>query len=129
MQGGYQGAAYGSSANSIPPMLSASNTPSAFSSSVKSPISDVNGIDWLAQQNGGQFDPVLFGSFRDPHESILNNAFGDDFFADAYNAQDFSTPYNTSFEGLAKGVAATQQCGEGEESVPHMGCNQLLSAT
>ena len=56
---------------------------------------DFNGIDWMAQQNGGQFDPVLFGGYRDPHENILNN-YDPDFFNDAFNDQDFSMPYFTS---------------------------------
>ena len=42
-----------------------------------------------------QFDPVLFGDYRDPQDNILsNNAFGD-FFNDAFPTQDFSSPYNT----------------------------------
>ena len=49
----------------------------------------------MAQQNGGQFDPVLFGDYRDPQDNILNNSFGD-FFNNAYPLNDFSTPYNTN---------------------------------
>jgi hypothetical protein len=60
----------------------------------KSPMHDVNGIDWMAQQNGGQFDPVLFGDYRDPHESILNS-FDPEFFNDAFDDRDFSTPFYT----------------------------------
>lgn len=61
----------------------------------KSPAAEINGIDWMAQQNGGMFDPVLFGDFRDPQDNILNNnAFGD-FFNDAFPLQDFGTPYYT----------------------------------
>ena len=86
--------ACGNTADPIPPILSETNTLSAFSSSLKSPVSDVNGIDWMAQQNGGQFDPVLFGDYRDPQDNILNNTF-DDFFVDAYPSQDFASPYNT----------------------------------
>lgn len=55
---------------------------------------DVNGIDWMAQQNGGQFDPVLFGGYRDPQENILNN-YDPDFFNDAFNDRDFSMPFYT----------------------------------
>lgn len=61
----------------------------------KSPVVDINGIDWMAQQNGGAFDPVLFGDYRDPQDNIINNnAFGD-FFNDAFSSQDFGTPYYT----------------------------------
>ena len=51
---------------------------------------DLN-FDLLAQQNGGQFDPQLFGDYREPQNNILN--FEDSFFSDAIDA-DFMTPYN-----------------------------------
>ena len=55
----------------------------------------------MAQQNGGAFDPVLFGDYRDPQDNILNsNTFGD-FFNDAFPLQDFGTPYYTG-EGQPK---------------------------
>ncbi|KND90663.1 AP-1-like transcription factor [Tolypocladium ophioglossoides CBS 100239] len=53
-------------------------------------------LDWLASQNGGQFDPQLFGDYREPQDNILSNASFDDFFNnDAFNS-DFLTPYNTA---------------------------------
>ena len=67
---------------------------SAAMTFTNSPMYDVNGIDWMAQQNGGQFDPVLFGGYRDPHENILNNL-DPNFFNDSFNDQDFSTPFFT----------------------------------
>ena len=67
----------------------------APSSVMKSPINDINGIDWMAQQNGGQFDPILFGDYRDPQDNILNNNTFGGFFNDAFLAQDFNTPFNT----------------------------------
>ncbi|KAJ0158879.1 AP-1-like transcription factor [Colletotrichum tanaceti] len=55
---------------------------------------DTNNFDWLAQQNGGQFDPQLFGGYREPQENILaGTTFDDSFFNDALDA-DFITPYN-----------------------------------
>ncbi|KAL8797904.1 MAG: hypothetical protein Q9182_007135 [Xanthomendoza sp. 2 TL-2023] len=51
---------------------------------------DINGIDLMARQNGGQFDPVLFGDYRDTQDDFLNN----DFFSEAFLNQDFSTPFN-----------------------------------
>ena len=87
--------ACGNIANPIPPMLSESNGAAAPLNFVKTPNTDINGIDWMAQQNGGQFDPVLFGDYRDPQDSILNNSFGE-FFNDAFpSPQDFTSPYNT----------------------------------
>lgn len=49
----------------------------------------------MAQQNGGQFDPILFGDYRDPQENILNNSSFGGFFNDAFLAQDFNSPFNT----------------------------------
>ena len=49
----------------------------------------------MAQQNGGQFDPLLFGDYRDPQENILNNSNFGGFFNDAFLAQDFNSPFNT----------------------------------
>ncbi|ROT36593.1 PAP1-domain-containing protein [Sodiomyces alkalinus F11] len=55
---------------------------------------DPNSFDWLAHQNGGQFDPDLFSSYREPQDNILANSnFDDGFFKDALDA-DFFTPYN-----------------------------------
>lgn len=70
-----------------------SNNFEASSSILKSPLNDINGIDWLAQQNGGQFDPVLFGDYREPQEKFLNSY--DGYFNEAFPFQDFSNPFNT----------------------------------
>ncbi|KAK1755728.1 putative transcription factor pap1 protein [Echria macrotheca] len=40
-----------------------------------------------------EFDPQLFGDYREPQESILSNAFDDSLFNDAIE-MDFPTPYN-----------------------------------
>ncbi|KAG7007599.1 AP-1-like transcription factor napA [Physcia stellaris] len=74
----------------------------ASSSLVKSPdptnnnagFDNTAGFDWMAQQNGGQFDPVLFNDYRDPQDNIMNGDFGD-FFNDAFLTQDFESPFNT----------------------------------
>lgn len=59
------------------------------------PNVDVNNanFDWLAQTNGTQFDPQLFGDYREPQENILANPTFDDLFSDSLGA-DFFTPYN-----------------------------------
>ncbi|KAI8965179.1 PAP1-domain-containing protein [Daldinia sp. FL1419] len=55
---------------------------------------DFSNLDWLSQQNGGQFDPQLFGDYREPQDNILSSAtFDDSFFNDAFDV-DFTTPYN-----------------------------------
>ncbi|KAI1823816.1 PAP1-domain-containing protein [Xylaria intraflava] len=56
---------------------------------------DFTNFDWLSQNsNNGQFDPQLFGDYREPQSNILANAaFDDSFFNDAFDA-DFLTPFN-----------------------------------
>lgn len=70
---------------------------------------DANNFDWLSQQNGGQFDPQLFGGYREPQDNILANAtFDDTFFNDAFDA-DFTTPFNmapTSPKPAKKNICA-----------------------
>ncbi|KAK4696973.1 AP-1-like transcription factor, partial [Lecanoromycetidae sp. Uapishka_2] len=78
--------------NTIKEEAKGQNNMGAASNFVKSPAADVNGFNWMAQQNDGQFDPVLFGDYRDPQDSILN-----DFFSDAFPlGNDFGSPYNTA---------------------------------
>lgn len=60
---------------------------------MKSPLKDIHGIDWLAQQNGGQFDPVLFGDYREPQEMFSTSY--DGYFNDAFPFQDLNNPFNT----------------------------------
>ena len=94
--------ACGNIANPIPQTMFVSNGSSASSSLLKSPdptnnnagFDNTAGFDWMAQQNGGQFDPVLFNDYRDPQENIMNGEFGD-FFNDAFLTQDFGSPFNT----------------------------------
>ena len=109
-------------ANSISPILAESNGASATSNTVKSPFADINGIDWLAQQNGGQFDPVLFGDYRDPQENILNNNSFGDYFNDAFpvqDLQDFSSAYNTAdFASPAPKQDLMQQVDKQKEGSP-----------
>ncbi|KAI0483663.1 PAP1-domain-containing protein [Xylaria cf. heliscus] len=55
---------------------------------------DFTNFDWLSQQNGGQFDPQLFGDYREPQSNILaNTTFDDNFFNDAFDV-DFLAPFN-----------------------------------
>ncbi|KAI1259472.1 PAP1-domain-containing protein [Xylariaceae sp. FL1019] len=55
---------------------------------------DFTNFDWLSQQNGGHFDPQLFGDYREPQENVLGNStFDDGFFNDAFDI-DFTAPFN-----------------------------------
>ena len=51
---------------------------------------DLN-FDFLAQQNGGDFDPVLFGDWREPQDAVLSQDFGS-FFNDAFPLPDLGSP-------------------------------------
>ncbi|KAI2452469.1 DNA-binding transcription factor yap1 [Ophidiomyces ophidiicola] len=50
------------------------------------------GIDWLVQQNNGQFDPVLFNDYREPQDAVLSQDFGS-FFNDAFPLQDVGSSF------------------------------------
>lgn len=92
--GGFEGktAAPGCLMGILPGSL-LSNSFEASSGIFKSPSKDIHGIDWLAQQNGGQFDPVLFGDYREPQEKFLTSY--DGYFNEAFPFHDFSNPFNT----------------------------------
>ncbi|KAL8640218.1 MAG: hypothetical protein Q9228_002838 [Teloschistes exilis] len=81
----------GDSTNPVPRDLSQPESGIAHTSNIdRSPVADINGIDWMARQNGGNFDPILFGDYRDTQNDLFSN----DFFTDAFLSQDFSTPFN-----------------------------------
>ncbi|KAI4280634.1 MAG: hypothetical protein L6R38_004287 [Xanthoria sp. 2 TBL-2021] len=83
--------ACGNTLNPVPRAMSQMGNASAPPSSViKSPSNEVSGIDWMARQNGGQFDPELFGDYRDTQTDLWNS----DFFSEAFLNQDFNTPFN-----------------------------------
>ncbi|KAH7175592.1 transcription factor PAP1-domain-containing protein [Dactylonectria macrodidyma] len=118
--------------------------PSMYSSIPnKEPVSQFSNVDlsstnfdWLAQQNGGQFDPQLFGDYREPQESVLSNPSFDDFFNDALDT-DFFTPYNVApSPNLAKNapaikknlideIDAQQDMDEEPLKKSNMNCNEL----
>ncbi|KAK2627906.1 hypothetical protein QTJ16_002552 [Diplocarpon rosae] len=91
----------GSSNNPIPSTLSDHR---AESGAFVTTAIDVNGIDWFARQNNNQFDPQLFGGYREPQENILSNeAFGDSFFTDAFAfGGDFTSPFNMALSPAPK---------------------------
>ncbi|KIX96512.1 uncharacterized protein Z520_07778 [Fonsecaea multimorphosa CBS 102226] len=81
--------ACGCAEDPIPPILKMSNeNPLGY---VNDPGFDVNGINWLAQQNNNSFDPILFGDYRESQDNILSQDFGA-FFNDAYPLPDLGSP-------------------------------------
>lgn len=101
-----------------------SNSFEASSSTFKSPLKDIHGFDWLAQQNGGQFDPVLFGDYREPQEKFLTSY--DGYFNEALPFQDFSNSFNTDEtttspiqkRDLIKEMELLQDGAQGDSVVP-----------
>lgn len=82
------------------PVPRAMSKPSALSDSIGTGF---DGIDWLAEQNGGQFDPVLYGDYREPQDNIVaNSTFGDTFFSEAFAMPDFGSPFNAAPSPAAK---------------------------
>lgn len=58
-----------------------------------------NSLDWLTQQNGGNFDPVLFADYRDPVNEInagINMSFFDDAFPMTTSFADIESPFGSS---------------------------------
>jgi AP-1-like factor len=62
---------------------------------------DDYGLDWLSQQNGGQFDPVLFGDWREPQDAVLSQDFGS-FFNDAFPLPDLGSPSHNLTEATTQ---------------------------
>lgn len=121
--------ACGNSNNPVPRTLSKSGVTSGNSETA---VFDVNGIDWFAQQNGNQFDPQLFGDYREPQDNILSGeGFSDSFFTDAYALPDFNSPFNVALSPVAtKKDLVTQideKQDEDEEVVPGEDPSKLLT--
>ena len=120
----------------IPPILNFSNDNSlGFGNIHVNGFGANNDISWMAQQNNGSFDPVLFGDYRDAQDNILSQDFGT-FFNDAYPLPDLGSPLHNFNEiapeapkvDLIRQVDAAK---EAEEVVPDndrpMTCNKIWS--
>lgn len=60
-----------------------------------SPPANTNTIETMATQNGGQFDPSLFGDYRDSTAAIVGDGdFSGGFFDAAFPMPDFGSPFN-----------------------------------
>jgi len=61
----------------------------------KSSTPQLNGIDYFANQNGGQFDPALFGEYRDTQNAIVGDGdFTGGFFNDAFMNTGYGSPFH-----------------------------------
>jgi AP-1-like factor len=84
--------ACGNPQNPIPRTMSKSGITSG---NIQTPGFDVNGIDFWAQQNGNQFDPQLFGDYREPQNNILTGGLYDEsFFTEAFAIPEFNSPFS-----------------------------------
>jgi AP-1-like transcription factor len=89
---------------------------------------------WLASQNNFQFDPQLYGDYREPQENIIAaSGLDDTFFNDAF-AVDFTTPYNMAPSPVAQNktapdlVAQIDAANNGDEAGPDgqlLTCNSI----
>lgn len=141
------GQACGCADNPIPPAMSDSNDyqhfsdPSHSSNSTFVDNSNTLGLDWLVQQNGGQFDPSLFNDYREPQDAILSQDLGS-FFTDAFPFPDLPTPqYNFDEQGAASSSVSKKDPiqeadrtletggGEDEEVVPGDDPSQMMTCT
>jgi len=116
----------------IPRTMSKSDSENSHTlQSLQNQTFDFNGIDWFAQQNGNQFDPQLFGDYREPQENVLSNdGITDSFFSDAFSIPDFQSPFNIapSPAPLKKDlVSQIDQQIEEEEVVPAEDRSKLLN--
>ncbi|CZR52035.1 related to AP1-like transcription factor [Phialocephala subalpina] len=121
--------ACGNPNNPIPRTMSEPSPPG----NLETPAFDVNGIDWFAQQNGNQFDPQLFGDYRDPQDNIMQNeaAFSDNFFTDAFALPEFASPFNMAPSPVPpkKDLVAQidEKQNEDDEVVPGEDTSQMLT--
>lgn len=127
------GEACGCADNPIPAALAQSSGQSQTSPH-KETTNDVPGFDWLAQQNGGQFDPVLFNDYRDPQDAILTQEFPD-FFDDAFpfgensfnnfGFEDISAPKTDLVGQIDSALAADDEVVPGEDKSQMLTCTKI----
>ncbi|ERF72800.1 hypothetical protein EPUS_04235 [Endocarpon pusillum Z07020] len=107
-----------------------------FGGSFVTPNFDPNSFNWFAQQNGGGFDPVLFGDYREPQDAVASQDFGA-FFNDAFPLPELGSPEHNFNEvgpspakpDLMAQVEAAQDGKEehatSEDGSKMIGCNQV----
>lgn len=121
--------ACGCAEDPIPPILNMSNVKALGYAT--DPGFDVNGINWLAQQNNNGFDPILFGDYRESQDSVLAQDFGS-FFNDAYPLPDLGSPlhnYNDITVDQAPKIDLMQQVEKTQNGVDEVVPNNDLPMT
>lgn len=82
--------ACGDCKNPVPRIMSTSNGSTYRSGAWVAPVWNQN-FNWIAQQNGGGFDPVLFGDYRESQDALASQDFGA-FFNDAFPLPELGSP-------------------------------------
>lgn len=86
--------ACGNPRNPIPRAKSQSDARSP-AGATKDPAPEPIGFDFFANQNGGNFDPTLFGEYRDSQAAIVGDGdFTNGFFNDAFPLADYGSPFH-----------------------------------
>ncbi|KAL6709016.1 DNA-binding transcription factor yap1 [Coniothyrium glycines] len=98
----------------------------------KSPAPILNGIDYFANQNGGQFDPTLFGEYRDTTNAIVGDGdFTGGFFNDAFLNTGYGSPFHfgdTPAVQKSNPLDEIERLQDGEEEVvPGEDVNSMLN--
>jgi AP-1-like factor len=125
--------ACGNPRNPMPRAMSQSDDkPSPAVLAAKSPTPAVNGIDYFANQNGGQFDPTLFGEYRDTQNAIVGDGdFTGGFFNDAFLNTGYGSPFHfgdTPAVQKPNPLEEIERAQDGEdEVVPGEDVNSLLN--
>jgi len=99
----------------------------------KSPGADLNGIDFFANQNGGAFEPSLFGEYRDTNTAIMgtDGDFNSGFFNDAFLNTGYGSPFHfgdTPAVQKPNPLEQIERLQDGEEEVvPGEDIDQMLN--
>jgi len=125
--------ACGNPRNPMPRAMSQSNDKSSPAVlPAKSPTPAANSIDYFANQNGGQFDPTLFGEYRDTQNAIVGDGdFTGGFFNDAFLNTGYASPFHfgdTPAVQKTNPLEEIERAQDGEdEVVPGEDVNSLLN--
>lgn len=124
--------ACGNPRNPVPRAMSQSDAKPSPAGSAKTPAADINGIDFFANQNGGQFDPALFGDYRDSQNAIVGDGdFTNGFFNDAFPITDYGSPFHfgdTPAVQKPNPLEEIERLQDGEEEVvPGEDISQMLN--
>ena len=129
--------ACGNTQNPVPqnPVRAMSNevpalTPGGMTTTSTEASLDFGSFDWLANQNGGEFNPALLGDYRESQENVMNNEGW--FFNDAFALPDFgSPPSQTETQTVPKKTFMQEiedaQLGKEPEVVPGEAREQFLT--